>query len=164
MLLDTIKLIEGKQLQRIGRSIDVIWLWIGEIRESVIGKKKRLHGAYGINITCVCRFISANNEILFTSDDKFCPKPGSAYDQSFDWDVQGENAYDYKAKIWFSSNSPIYISNVERSELGDLKIVFSNGDLLETFSSYSKDELWRFFEPGVDKPHLVASAGKVEYQ
>jgi hypothetical protein len=163
MTWNEIKLLEGQQLQKIGRVANLIWLAIGEMRECMIANKMRLRSTYAIHITCACRVIGINREILFTGDDKYFPKPGVPDDEDFDWDVQDNNLFDHKAKIWFSSNSPIYVSSVEISRLGDLKILFSNGDLFETFVSYSEEESWRFFEPGMDKKHLVASGNTIEY-
>jgi hypothetical protein len=116
MIWNEIKLLEGKRLQKIGRAANLIWLAIGEMRECMIANKMRLRSAYAIHITCACRVIGINREILFTGGDKYFPKPGLPDDENFDWDVQGNNLFDHKAKIWFSSNSPIYgnRSNVVR--------------------------------------------------
>jgi hypothetical protein len=162
MIWDEIKLIEGKQLQKIGRAVDLIWLAIGEMRECMIANKVRLRSTYAIHITCACRVIAANHKILFTGDDKYCPNPELPY-ENFDWDIQDNNLFDYKAKNWFLSNDPIYIEFIDISKFGDLKILFSNKNILETFVSYSEEESWRFFEPGMDKKHLVANGNTIEY-
>ena len=163
MIWNEIKLLEGKQLQKIGRAANLIWLAIGEMRECMVANKMRLRSAYAIHITCACRVIATNHKILFTGDDKYFPKPGLPDDEDFDWDVQGNNLFDHKAKIWFSSNSSIYVRSVEISSLGDLKILFSNEDLFETFVSYSEEESWRFLEPSMNKKHLVVSGNTIEY-
>ena len=163
MIWNEIKLIEGKQLQEIGRVADLIWLAIGDMRECMIANKMRLRSAYAIHISCACRVIGINHEILFTGDDKYFPKPDLPFDEDFDWDVQGNNLFDHKAKNWLLSNSPLYVNSVEISRYGDLKILFNNKNLLETFVSYSEEESWRFFEPGTDKHHLVVNACNMEY-
>lgn len=163
MIWDEIKQIEGKQLQDIGRAIDIIWLAIGENIERMIANKMRLRSTYAIHLSCACRLIGADREILFAGDDKYCPIQKEPYDENFNWDVQGNNLFDHKAKNWFLSNKPIFISSVEMSRLGDLKIFFGNGHLLEAFVSYSEEESWRFFEPGVNVPHLVVSGNNIEY-
>lgn len=163
MIWNEMKLIEGKQLQKIGRAVDIIWLAIGETIECIIANKMRLRSTYAIHISCACRVSSINHEILFTGDDKYCPKPGLTLDENFDWDVEGNNLFDYKAKIWFSSNSPIYVKSVEISRLGDLKILFDNGDVLEAFVSYSEEESWRFFEPCMNKKHFVVSGPTLKF-
>lgn len=150
MFPDAIKLIEGKQLHGICRDFDLICLSIGEMREAIIENKVQLLSAYEIDFCCSCRFIGVDNEILFASDDKFCPKPEVPYDENFLWGVWGNSLFDYKASIWLSSNSPIYVVSAKISEFGDMKILFSNGDLLEIFVSYSERESWRFFEQGAD--------------
>lgn len=162
MTWNEIKLIEGKQLQRIGRAVDIIWLAIGEKIERMIAGKMRSRGTYAVHISCAFRVSNVNHGILFTGDDKYCPKPGLPDDENFHWDNPGDNLSDYKAQLWFSSNNPIYIRSAEISRFGDLKIIFNNGDLLEAFVSYSEEESWRFFEPGMDTSHLVISGNKIE--
>lgn len=70
------------------------------------------------------------------------------WNESFDWDVQGNNLFDEKVKKIFSSVD-INVDYVSVSVNNDLKVGFSNSLILETFINVSSEiECWRFFEKG----------------
>ena len=43
---------------------------------------------------------------------------------NFKWDVQGNNLFDEKSKLWLNDNSPIFVKEYKLNKFGDLKIIF----------------------------------------
>ena len=79
----------------------------------------------------------------------FFPTPEHAEDLDFNWDVQGNNLFDLKAKIIFPSSSEIIVNEVCLTQFNDLRVSFSNQFVLECFVSHTTDEeCWRLFRPG----------------
>lgn len=75
---------------------------------------------------------------------------------NFKWDVQGNNLFDEKSKLWLNDNSPIFVKEYKLNKFGDLKIIFSNQDSLEVFiDSSDNTECWRLIGPFLGEKHLV---------
>lgn len=48
------------------------------------------------------------------------------WSETFEWDIQGNNACDEKLKKLFPKGEEIYVQDIYLNENGDLKIIFSN--------------------------------------
>ncbi len=115
---------------------------------------------FGLHVQCSCRMISeGRKEVIFASNDRFVPRSTEEWTDDFNWDVQGENLFDEKAKEWVRENKNVFIENYQFNELGDLRLVLSNGDVFEVMVNCSSREAWRFFECNVDTRHFVVMGG-----
>ena len=84
-------------------------------------------------------------------------------DVDFNWDVQGNNLFDEKAKLLFPEGSQITVTAAGLSGSCDLTITFSNGLCLESFvNASSQEECWRLFIPGLEHGDLVVTGVGIE--
>lgn len=151
-----ISVLERKQFLSIGRASDLLWIKFGERamdQKAEAGGMKRRE--YALDIQCPWRIKDKSNSgIILASYDIYEPNSQIEWNESFDWDVQGNNLFDEKVKKIFSSVD-INVDYVSVSVNNDLTVGFSNGLILETFINVSSEiECWRFFEKGKDE-HLV---------
>lgn len=160
-----------KKLQYFGRAIDVCWFGFGNLTLETDDKGvQRTVAEYALHIQSSFRIWKPGNpQFRIGFSDVFNPCGGGERPEAFNWDIQGGNFYDEKVKA-FQENSEqmdgMIVAAVEVNELFDLKITFTNGFLLETFSECFCEavELWRLFEPYREKPHLVVTGAGLEQQ
>ena len=142
------KEIIGKPFKNITRAADMLCLHIGENIVKNINNKERIVSEFSFHIQIQWRFIQ-NNTILLASRDIYEP-----YDENVpdDWDYDIVGRAKEESSIFDVLNDEIVsllkntiITDCYVSPLGDLKILFSNGVVFETFTSTSrKEEVWRF--------------------
>ena len=88
----------------------------------------------------------------------FEPTSTHQNDETFEWDIQGNNLFDERAAMLCCREPIITVRSVELSPTYDLKITFSNDYILEVFVCGSTDAgQWRLFEPGKSKSHFVVT-------
>jgi len=93
-----------------------------------------------------------------------CPGQWHVLDEDFNWDVQGNNLFDKKAKLLFPEGSQITVTTAGLSGNCDLTITFSNGLCLESFvNASSQEECWRLFMPGLEHGDLVVTGVGIEH-
>ncbi len=153
------ELLVDEQVSYFGRISNMLCVGFGEAL-----KLKNYNGntvtksSIALHIQAAWRIIS-NSKVLIASSDFYTPNSrlNSSEDfeySEFEWDIQGNNLFDEKAIQWL--NNKLYVKNFYVSKIGDLKISFSNDDILEVFSDASDDtELWRIFKPGSKQEHIV---------
>lgn len=162
-IMEEIEMIVGKQIRIMGRAGDMMWLSIGKtIKVTNFRGEERSSGTHAIHLQCPWR-IRSFKTILFTSQDIYQPASTEKDDENFNWDVQGKNLFDEKAKNWLKKGGNIIIKEVKIGRFGDLQIGLSNQDILEVFVNKRINECWRFFECGTNLEHLVVTGKGVLY-
>ena len=162
-----------RPLHRMGRYEDMTWLSFGEPVEEKndLMKEKKGVGRFELQIESDAR-MRCGNEILMGRGDMFEPSKKLAgqddYDSAtFEWSIRGNNYYDEFAEEKLGENPDGFtVKKATISLLGDLKIEFENGYLLETFTGTSgNEEGWRFFDRCAKEEDdlVVCGLGLVEY-
>jgi hypothetical protein len=161
-----IKIIENEPLEDIGRAADMLWLSFGKLVKVIFDYGlEEMKGSFAIHLQCPWRMVDLNlNTILFTSYDIYLPKSTIEWSEDFDWDIQGNNLCDEGIKKWKNKYNQPYVENINVSSLGDLRILLSNNNILETFNDNSTHhEKWRFFKNFGDERHLVVMGNCVSF-
>ncbi|MDR0221769.1 MAG: hypothetical protein LBI54_10255 [Lachnospiraceae bacterium] len=111
-----------------------------------------IHGRF--RITCGDRIVLAKND-MFEPSSKIENEPGFDWDawesdENDGWDAVGNNRYDELCSRYFADEPlEFVVKKATVSRWGDLKVVFENGFVLETFVDNTGDiECWVFFEDG----------------
>lgn len=145
-----IEKIHNCTLSDIERSGNMLWLVL-----------KNNADEYELQVCCPCR-ITQNNSVLLAKGDMYEPTSTFAgeYDD-FDWEVVGATLFDEKKE---ALKNKYVVESVELSMFNDLKIQFSDGILLTTFSNESEEEeQWRLFHRFYrDEKQLVVSPSLME--
>ena len=130
----------------LGRCSNMVWL--------IFANKNDVK--YSLHIQCPCRFVESSI-IILSSNDIYCPSPDFSGNSDFDWDVQGNNLFDYKAKKLLKKEI-FTVAECSVNAFSDLVICFENGTSLMTFCANSgeDEEQWRIFSKGSGRAHLVA--------
>lgn len=151
----------GEKISYIGRASNMMWIGIGDIAEIMNRKGKLIERSkFALHVQCSWKIVnSQKKEIIVASSDFYFPQSTiddkDFYVENFEWDIQGKNLFDKKAKEWFDTRSPINIDSYNINEFGDLQITFSNDERLEIFvDSSDNTEAWRLFSI-LDEKHLV---------
>ena len=120
---------------------------------------------FSLHVQCAWRIEDKKNkEILFAYSDIYSPNSSTAWTKSFNWDTQGVNLFDEKAKEWIRSNQGIVVNEFRLSMYGDL-LLLSNGNVLDVFVDAStKEECWRLFEVGSKKEHFVVNGQGIVFE
>ena len=148
----------GKSVCKIGRAAAMCWIHFGRAVEIESRGRKRIVGEFALDLDCPWRIRNSSGGIELGSADIFAPASGHVLDVDFNWDVQGNNLFDEKAKLLFPEGSQIMVTFAELSSSYDLTITFSNGLCLESFvNASSQEECWRLFMPGLEHGDLVVT-------
>lgn len=168
--MDKLEELIGQKLSRIGRAVDLCWFQFGNYRlETDHNGKQREVADYALDIQSSFRLWNPKNpKFRIGWSDIFNPCGGGERPDDFVWDIQGGNFYDEKVKALQEDSEQMagmIVKRIEVNELFDLKITFTNGFLLETFSEcFCFDvALWRLFEPFTEKPHLIVTGSGLEH-
>lgn len=160
-ILDFLDQICGEKIAYIGRTSDMMWIGIGDIVEIMDQKGKLIERSrFALHVQCSWKIVnSQKKEIIVASSDFYFPQSTiddeDFYVENFEWDIQGKNLFDKKAKKWFDTRSSININSYNINEYGDLQIIFSNNERLRIFvDSSDNTEAWRLFNVLSGK-HLV---------
>lgn len=120
-----------------------------------------------LHVDC-CFRMTLGEKIVLSKGDVFQPSTqtenGADFSwEGFEWDVHGNNRFDEIAPTVLDEEANDFIvEKITVSKWGDLKIVFSNGFVLETFiDSSGLEECWRFFEAGAEN-HLIVNGQGIE--
>lgn len=150
-----IEILKGTRLNAIGRAAAMCWISFGDLIEIESRSGLRTVGQYALDVDCPWR-IRYNSKILLASLDMFEPASTYQNDETFEWDIQGNNLFDERAAMLCSKEPIITVRNVELSPTYDLKITFSNDYILEVFVCGSTDtEQWRLLEHGKSTSDFV---------
>lgn len=178
IIIQELEKLKGEYLHRITRAGSMVMFQLGEFIEKdfhsyakgeIISTETKLVPKYALHIDC-CFRLSCAGEMIIAKCDLYQPhsklenKPDFDFEQ-FDWDVQGSNRFDELIYKYFSEGKPVNfkVKKIEAYKLGDLKIYFENGFLLEAIIDISgNEECWRFFEVGNKDNHLVVNGRGIE--
>ncbi len=142
-----IKKLAGEKMYGIGRAAAMCWIHFGNPVEVEIRGQKRILGKYALHLDCPWRIKNSSGTIELGSADIFAPSSGRDAGEAFNWDIQGNNLFDEKAKRLFSKDVQMFVDSVDLSENNDLTVIFSNGFILECFVNASScEECWRLFK------------------
>lgn len=137
----------GEKIYNIGRAAAMCWIHFGYPVEIEIQGRKRFPGKFALDLDCPWRIRNSNGKLVLGSADMFAPSSEHEQDEDFDWDIQGNNLFDEKAKYLFSKEISIVVTSAELNASNDLTITFSNGLILECFVNLSsQEECWRLFK------------------
>lgn len=149
-----IDILIGKRIVDIGRASNLLWI----IFENESGEKYSLHVQSTWRV-----FDKKCSTIVLASGDIYEPNSQMEYDDSFDWDVKGNNMFDGKKYQVFPKEEKIYVKEVFMNDVNDLHILFSNDLLFECYIDISfEEECWRFFKQGASNAHYVVGNGFIE--
>lgn len=159
--------LKGERLRQITRGGSMASLGFGENLKAKVAYRSKsgkldlretVSSKYAVHICGFFR-ITHQGKIVLSNDDMFRPNSQMQkddYDEdNFDWDVEGNNKFDEQKNSF--SDIDLLVQYIIINELGDLKIVLSDGFCIEVFIDTNEDEeCWRFFEVGnSEKPHIV---------
>lgn len=118
-----------------------------------------------LHVDC-CFRLTLGEKIILSKGDIFQPSNQIENDcdfswEGFEWDVRGNNRFDeIVPSLLDEAAKDFVVEKISVSRWGDLKIVFSNHFVLETFiDSSGREECWRFFEIGTDEHTVVNGQG-----
>ncbi len=154
----------GKSVCKIGRAAAMCWIHFGWPMEIELLGRKHILGEFALDLDCPWRIRNSSGGIELGSADMFVPTSRHVLDEDFNWDVQGNNLFDEKAKLLFPEGSQITVTAVGLSGNCDLTITFSNGLCLESFvNASSQEECWRLFMPCLEHGDLVVTGVGIEH-
>ena len=154
----------GKSVCKIGRAAAMCWIHFGWPMGIELLGRKRILGEFALDLDCPWRIRNSSGGIELGSADMLVPTSRHVLDEDFNWDVQGNNLFDEKAKLLFPEGSQITVTAVGLSGNCDLTITFSNGLCLESFvNASSQEECWRLFMPCLEHGDLVVTGVGIEH-
>ena len=142
-----------------GRAGGLAWFGFGEDKASKDFRgKERILAQYALHVQCSFRVLYSD-QVILENLDMFEPNSALARSENFRWEKPGETLYDEKVEtILTSSTQNGIVTALQVSSQSDLSIRLSSGYVIEIFNNLSaNEEVWRFFEPGTEKPHLVVT-------
>lgn len=89
----------GKSVCKIGRATAMCWIHFGRPVEIELLGRKRILGEFALDLDCPWRIRNSSGGIDLGSADMFVPASRHVLDVDFNWDVQGNNLFDEKAKL-----------------------------------------------------------------
>ncbi len=160
-----LEMIIGSEMQKPTRDDSIVELEFKKLVEEQISK-------YALFVYSRFRF-TYMYDIILTPDDIFVPSnkyllEGNYTKDEFDeerfnedWCVEGNNAFDEIIEKYFSNNEYKFIvKTASINRFGDLKIVFENGFIFETFSDMSHYyDCWGFLKIDSGKYLIISSEG-----
>ena len=146
----------------IGRASDMLWIGFGDSIPCVNYRGEAVNRPeMALHVQAPWRIVSGST-VLLAQHDIYQPKDPIERDDSFCWDIGGNNRFDAKAGNWLADRIPL---NPESWEIGpcfDLRITFANQDRLEIFSlTTDETECWRILYPSRDQAHLVCRGNQI---
>lgn len=178
---NSIEVIIGKEMRKPIRGGSMLDLGFGELvtkeaprfdeNKNIVTKTVEVP-RYALHLSSTFRFtcgydIVINKDNMFTPSNKYIQENNIDDDNfdeekfNIDWEVRGNNAFDELVDKYFRDNEfKFIVKDAKINRLGDLKIIFENGFIFETFTDLHGDyECWRFFEIGSVKHIVVSSVG-----
>jgi len=145
----------------------MLWIGMGELFETVNFKGETVKkSTMALHVQATWRIVNKpKKEIRLASSDFYSPNSATVWSEDFDWDVQGNNLFDEKARLWLTRERPIYIKEYKINRWGDLLLILSNDDCLEIYVAASDDtECWRMLKYCSDEEHLVVTGLGYEFE
>ena len=145
----------GKSWSSIGRSVDLVWLQFGQMRQvpSIDGGKKWV-GEWALHLQCPWRVVRNERDFLASKDmwldadgKPMARMPDDPFGTLFDDTVW-----------WLRQNLPRnapWIKSVATFETSGFVLLLSDLSKIEV-TTHGKGEQWRLFRPATEHPHFVA--------
>ena len=107
----------------------------------------------------------SNKKIIVASGDIYEPRTDDVNIEKFDWEIENNNLFDIKSKQWIEGLNDLRIVDIKINFNSDLFIMFSNNNILETFTEWSNNsECWRIFKSRRDikenSEHLIGDSNR----
>ena len=157
----------NKPLSDIGRIGNMAWFGFGETLSIIDPNGNTVKkDSISLHVQCAWRLVDKENKaIIIAYSDIYEPNSIIEWSKSFEWDIQGNNLFDEKAKEWIRLNPRVCVKEYKLSMYGDLLLILSNGNILDIFVDASaKQECWRLFEYESDKDHFVVNGKGVVFE
>lgn len=171
-LAAAVKALEGRRLWGSHRACDIQVMKFGARVEDVDYRgRPGVVGEWAVHLTGAWRIV-CEGRVLVGQEDWDIPADGVDEDE-FDRGVLGQSRRDRFVDRFMAHGEFAHL--VDRSSvspLGDLRLEFSDGCVLETFSAIgfvepkiedgvalADAECWRIFQPARDDPHFVIGTG-----
>lgn len=147
----------NQKARAIGRASDLLWLGLGKTIDDTDYKGRAIKKSeYSLHLQCPWRIKDRNDFVVVASYDMYEPNSKTDWSEDFNWDIQGNNLYDEKVKIWFEEQERFVVAYELKTNL-DLIVIFDDGTFLEIFINTTTEvECWRFF-PFKSENHVVVS-------
>ena len=160
--------IVNKPVKYIGRASSMLCLGLGEKKISNISYNEKLTEVYEyyIHVQCPGRSVDlSNKKIIVASGDIYEPRTDDVNIEKFDWEIENNNLFDIKSKQWIEGLNDLRIVDIKINFNSDLFIMFSNNNILETFTEWSNNsECWRIFKSRRDikenSEHLIGDSNR----
>lgn len=154
-----VKRIIGSKFNGIFRCVDMLIFDLGNNIKDLDGD---IVPEFSFHIQTQWRFIREDS-ILLASRDIYIPYNTDIDDSDWEYDVvnrdDGESSiFDVIQKRFYENFLNTVVSFAEISQLGDLKITFSNGIIFETFTpSMRQDEFYRVicYNENAESEHFI---------
>lgn len=148
----------GERWRCAGRAGNIVWLGFGPSRTVIDSRgEAREISEYALHVQCPFRVLDGD-QLVTGSSDIYEPGPGWDGDGEFDWDVQGANWFDVRARKLdaYLAEDLVVVTSVDVTAWGDLTISLSDDFRIEVRRAGSAHrEHWRFFQPYRDVDHVV---------
>ena len=122
-----------------------------------------------LHIQSSYRLVSPDKTIVLASSDVFQPNSDHEVNQDFDfidfeWDVFGKNRFDEVVQNNLLPRlNDFVVDAVDLSDLGDLKVGFTNGYYLEIYLDTSgEEECWRYLNTQDADIYLIVTGVGIE--
>ena len=155
---DEVKILIGKKVLEFGREVAMLWIEFDGFIDykSLIDGKISERPKYALLASCHWRLFKDNKIVLAAHDMYWPPNAGDSL-VDFDWDVQGNNRFDVRAREInaIMKEKGVTISTADASEFGDLTIQMTDGFCLQVLLCNSmRKEYWRILDFVGDR-HIV---------
>jgi len=157
----------SKPLWGWGRAANMAIFAFGQKRKvpGLHGTQKEV-GEYALHVQCAWR-ITRDDQTIVGSGDLYYPSSyrdaSEEVPAEFDWD-HDPNLRDKLLLVLFeNAEGGFVVEKVEVGKAGALHLFLSGGLCLDVLPDNSlNQEHWRLFRPGIDEPHFVFTANRVE--
>ena len=162
-----VNILIDQPLRSIGRAANMLLIGFGEniSRVDYQGNNEEV-SRIALHVQCPWRMVDKENKlILFARSDIYEPNSTVEWTEDFNWDIQGINMFDEKAKIWIESNPGLYVKDLRINIFRDLRVFLSNDTVLDVYvDSSTEKECWRLFECESGKEKFVATGKRIFFE
>lgn len=157
----TLDALIGLRLSIVRRAADMLVLHFGEIRPHKSGKGTV--GDYALHVQCPWRFDGPARTVTGSDDLWDYAGPGERPPNWSYEDGQGLQdrqfsrvfARDETTRSWVNETERFFVTGVEQTKRGDVRIDLSGQYAILVFPANSRREAWRFFATSDDGDHLI---------
>ncbi len=169
-VLKAIAALEGSHLWDRTRAVEMEMFQFGDrVETKDFRGRPRTVGEWAIHLSAAWRIV-ANGRVLAGFSDYWIPPTGASYDDFDPGSNGGSRRDELMGKFVAHGEDAHRVESATISDLGDLRLTFADGCVLETFTDLgfvpmegeeAPEECWRLLWPATGLPHLVVEAGGV---